>query len=134
MWKVLTNSNLNPLLKLFFYLLILANNNLLLSAHLDSTESGVCIFLFCVFLFLFLFFACVIGDKGYYSWLLFMYCAWAVAENFDFSAIFSTSVSPCSVHGTHKLHFSATFSLKMGPMTLFTHLKIISLQCFQFQQ
>ena len=26
------------------------------------------------------------------------------------------------------------FLLKMGPTTLFTHLKIISLQCFQFQQ
>ena len=32
----------------------------------------------------------------------------------------------------HKLHFSATFSLKMGPTVLFTHLKIILLQCFQF--
>ena len=30
------------------------------------------------------------------------------------------------------MHFSATFSLKMGPTTLFTHLKIILLQCFQF--
>ena len=28
---------------------------------------------------------------------------------------------------------SATFLLKMGPTILFTHLKIISLQCFQFQ-
>ena len=28
----------------------------------------------------------------------------------------------------------SNFSLKMGPTTLFTHLKIISLQCFQFQQ
>ena len=28
---------------------------------------------------------------------------------------------------THKFHFSVTFSLKMGPMTLFTHLKIILL-------
>ena len=38
---------------------------------------------------------------------------------------------------THKLHFSVTFSLKMGLIVLFTHLKIISqiilLQCFQFQ-
>ena len=34
---------------------------------------------------------------------------------------------------THKLHFLATFSLKMSPTALFTHLKIISLQCFQFQ-
>ena len=30
----------------------------------------------------------------------------------------------------HKLHFLVTFSLKMGPMILFTHLKIILLQCF----
>ena len=29
-------------------------------------------------------------------------------------------------------HFSATFSLKMGPTALFTHLKIILLQYFQF--
>ena len=33
----------------------------------------------------------------------------------------------------HKLHFSTTFLFKMGPTALFTHLKIISLQCFQFQ-
>ena len=41
-----------------------------------------------------------------------------------------------SVHysWTHKLHFSITFfSLKMGLTALFTHLKIILLQCFQFQ-
>ena len=34
---------------------------------------------------------------------------------------------------SHKLYFLATFLLKMGPTILFTHLKIISLQCFQFQ-
>ena len=38
----------------------------------------------------------------------------------------------CTVHGTHKPLFSATFSLKMGPTALFTHLKIILRQCFQF--
>ena len=42
------------------------------------------------------------------------------------------TVHPCTVHGSQKLHFSATFSLKMGPTALFTHLKIILLQCFQF--
>ena len=31
---------------------------------------------------------------------------------------------------THKFHFSATFSLKMGPTILFTYLKIILLQYF----
>ena len=34
---------------------------------------------------------------------------------------------------THKFHFSVICSLKMDPTTLFTHLKIILLQCFQFQ-
>ena len=40
-----------------------------------------------------------------------------------------------SVHclQTHKLHFSVTFLLKISPTILFTHLKIISLQYFQFQ-
>ena len=38
----------------------------------------------------------------------------------------------CTVHGSHRHQFSATFSLKMGPTVLFTHLKIILLQCFQF--
>ena len=33
---------------------------------------------------------------------------------------------------THKFHFLATFSLKMGPTILFTYLKIILLQRFQF--
>ena len=42
-----------------------------------------------------------------------------------------------TVHGVHcsqtpKFYFSATFSLKMGLMVLFTHLKIILLQCFLF--
>ena len=38
----------------------------------------------------------------------------------------------CTIYGSHKLHFLSTFSLKMGPTALFTHLKIILLQCFQF--
>ena len=38
----------------------------------------------------------------------------------------------CTIHRIHKLQFSATFSLKMGHIALFTHLKIILLQCFQF--
>ena len=40
---------------------------------------------------------------------------------------------PYTVYGTHKYHFSATFSLKMSFTILFTHLKIILLQCFQIQ-
>ena len=38
----------------------------------------------------------------------------------------------CTVYGSHKLHFSAIFSLQMGYTVLFTHLKIILLQYFQF--
>ena len=38
----------------------------------------------------------------------------------------------CTVHRTHKPIFSEKFSLKMGHTALFTHLKIILLQCFQF--
>ena len=43
------------------------------------------------------------------------------------------TVHGCTVHRSHKFHFSVTFSLKIGPTVLFTYLKIISLQCFQFQ-
>ena len=38
----------------------------------------------------------------------------------------------CIVLATHKHFFSHKLLLKMDPMTLFTHLKIILLQCFQF--
>ena len=53
MWKVVTSSNLNPSLKLFFYSLILANNNLLLKVY---CENIVVTFLNCHFLFFILFF------------------------------------------------------------------------------
>ena len=39
---------------------------------------------------------------------------------------------PCTVHGTHKSLIYANFSLKLGPTILFTYLKIILLQYFQF--
>ena len=59
---------------------------------------------------------------------------WTVAANVDFSTVNSASVH-CS--WTHKFHFSVTFSLQMGPIALFTYLKIIllfSVFNFQFQQ
>ena len=68
-------------------------------------------FLSCVFLFFFFFF-------------------FVQPQQLTLSTVNSTSVH-CS--RSHKLHFSATFLFKMGPTALFTHLKIISLQCFQFQ-
>ena len=53
MWKVVTSSNLNLLLKLFFYSPILANNNMLLKIY---CENIVVAFLNCHFLFFILFF------------------------------------------------------------------------------
>ena len=47
-----------------------------------------------------------------------------------FPICFSQSQHIVYCSRTHKFHFSATFSLKMGLTILFTHLKIISLQCF----
>ena len=61
--------------------------------------------------------------------LLFMHCS----LNNNHKCWLST-MNSVYVHylRTHKLHFSATFSLKMGPTILFTHLKITLLQYFQF--
>ena len=53
MWKVITSSNLNPPLKLFFYSPILANNNMLLKIYYENI---VVTFLNCHFLFFILFF------------------------------------------------------------------------------
>ena len=50
-----------------------------------------------------------------------------------FVVVFSFQSIPCTVYETHKLFYSATFFLlKMGLIALFTYLKIILLQCFQF--
>ena len=51
MWKVITSSNLNLPLKLYFYLPILANNNMLLKIY---CENIVVEFLNCPFFFSFL--------------------------------------------------------------------------------
>ena len=42
------------------------------------------------------------------------------------------TVHLCTIYGSHKLHFSTTFSLKMGSTVLFIYLKIILLYYFQF--
>ena len=46
---------------------------------------------------------------------------------FFFQAATFDQFSHGTIHGSHKLHFSATFSLQMGPTALFTHLKFILL-------
>ena len=46
MWKVITNSNLNPPLELFFYSSILTNNNLLLKIYCENIVVTFLNFLF----------------------------------------------------------------------------------------
>ena len=69
-----------------------------------------------------------------FSHLRFRRCAFS-SFFFFFVYFFSRNFWPiplCTVHWSHKLYFSITFSLKIGHTTLSTHLKIILLQCFQF--
>ena len=70
---------------------------------------------FCFFFFL----AHISGAKR----LLFMHYLWTVTTTFN-----QVFCGQCICSWTHKFHFSATFSLKMSPMVLFTHLKFILLQ------
>ena len=53
----------------------------------------------------------------------------SIAANVDFLTVNSAFVHCLR---THKYYFLTIFSLKIGPMILFTHLKIILLQYFQF--
>ena len=69
-------------------------------------------FYICIFFFL-------SGD-----FLLFCQCTIHTSK---ISVTVHTSWVSCTVHETYKPYFSAIFSLKMGLMVLFTHLKIILL-------
>ena len=53
-----------------------------------------------------------------------------LAKKFDFSINFQPHVGFVYYLWTHKCHFLANFLLKMSFTVLFTHLKIILLQCF----
>ena len=79
-----------------------------------------------VYVFPFFFFSRVFQTCGYCLCIV----QWTVTANFDFSNFFSQSEHIVYCLRTHKFHFSTTFSLKMGPTVLFTHLKIILLQYF----
>ena len=68
MWKVVTSSNLNPLLKLFFYSPILANNNILLKIY---CENIVVAFFNCHFLFFILFFLSISSIRFFFFFLFF---------------------------------------------------------------
>ena len=61
--------------------------------------------------------------------VLFTYSIWTVAVLVDF---FTVNNTPVHCLWTYKFHFSAIFSLKMSHTALFTYLKIILLQYFQF--
>ena len=70
-------------------------------------------------------------------WIALISAVSAFPQFFFFFFFSATMVDPffCEqVHcsRTYKLHFLSTFSLKIGPTVLFTHLKIILLQYFQF--
>ena len=64
MWKVVTSSNLNPPLKLFFHSLILANNYLLFKIYCENTMVA---FLNCHFLFFILFFLSIASTRFFFS-------------------------------------------------------------------
>ena len=78
----------------------------------------------------FFFFFNMFWDKFYY----YGYCSCTVHEqqpqSLTCQTIFSQSVHTVHCSRNHKFHFSATFSLKIGPTVLFIYLKIILLQCF----
>ena len=84
------------------------------SASLDSNYCGIWVFVLRFSLF-------------FFSFFFFFFCSAHICWLFHGNNV--------SVHclQIHKFHFSAIFSLKMGLTVLFTHLKIILLQCFQFQ-
>ena len=83
----------------------------------------ICEFTFCFF-FLFFFHAFQRVMR-----LLFMYCSLNSSRK---CWLFHDKQWSMYCSRSHKLYFSETFSLKMSPTILFTHLKIILLPYFQF--
>ena len=55
-----------------------------------------------------------------------------LSVSLDRALFTSKSVGPVHCSRDLQILFSAKFSLKLGHTALFTHLKIILLQCFQF--
>ena len=105
----------------------------LIISDIDFGHVGFIHFFYIVLFILFLLF---IKDKGLRVRYALPRCMcfslfFFLAEKFDFSTNFQPHVGPVHCSWTHKFYFLATFSLKMGPTVLFTHLKIILLQWFQ---
>ena len=70
MWKIVISSNLNPLLKLYFYSPILTNNNMLLKIYCENivVEFLNCHFFFFYILFFLSFFLSIIHTFFFSSW------------------------------------------------------------------
>ena len=104
-WKVVTSSNLNPPLKLYFYSPILANNNMLLKIYYENI---VVAFLNCIFPF----FLSIIHTFPF---------------SFFFFFFFSLDFSPPHTY-THYLHpllfFFSTFHFIPKPPSLFLSLAL----------
>ena len=67
MWKVVTSSNLNPPLKLFFYSPILTNNNLLLKIYCENIVVVFPFFHSYVSFFFLFFFSCFFSVPHTYT-------------------------------------------------------------------
>ena len=79
------------------------------------------------------------GTRNWRQRLLFMYCAWTVGENFDFSAIFSTLVDLVHCSLDSQISLFSNFFIKNGShgtIHLFKNYFVIvfSVFSFQFQQ
>ena len=104
--------------------------NIKISLHLVSVWICVCVcafarFVFSPFYFL-KFFLLVLMNSNHYCSCTLLHC---VGDKITIHELFMH----CShiIYGTHN-HFIHKKILKMDPTELFTHLKIILLQCFQF--
>ena len=92
----------------------------MISVCLDSKSA----FPSCVLFLFFFFFLCF-----HTFWSIAVTVQWTVTANVDF---LQWTVHICTVYGPTNFILLSIFSLKMGPTSLFTHLKIILLQCFHF--
>ena len=102
-----------------------------LSARLDSAFFAES----CGAFFLFFFFFSFVCTRNWRQRLLFIYCAWTVAENFDFSTIFSTSVGPMnSTQNLQILLFSNFFIKNWSHNTIHTFKNYFSKWVFGFKK
>ena len=118
MWKIVTSSNLNPLLKLFFYSPILTNNNMLLKIYCENiivTFLKYDILFFILFLFsLFSFHPYVFFFSLRY--LLHTHCISIPPPSFPFSPSFK---SPALLPSSVKKFSSTLFFSPIRPLCFF---------------